>query len=436
MEEVAQIFSIGLPVFAVIVILEKLVGHLKGNDTVPWMDAIASSYSGLTLVARLFFGLGISIVSYEFMYEHLAVFHIKTSWIAFVITFIVLDFQFYWGHRLHHRINFLWNNHLIHHNSEEYNITTSMRQPFTGFINFLFFLSLPAAIIGLSPLVVALVFPIHKFSQVWYHTRLIGNLGFLERIIVTPSQHRVHHALNAVYIDKNFSAIFNIWDRIFGTFQEEIENEPPFFGITRPSRTYNPVTINFEHNILLLKDAWRAEKWMDKLTIWFRPTGWRPEGFEVKYPVAKISHPEIYQKFNPPYSKGLLMWSLVQFFILFFFFIYTLSNSSILVSAGLYAFSLYVLAQVFSATELMNRNKNAHLYSLATTFICFGIYFFDNTWFGTESISQIIPSIFLMYFILQTVMAFVFGMEFKSSSAEQENWTETQKTFENPVFFD
>ena len=420
MEQIAKIFSMAMPIFLVLILSEKLIGYLKGNDTVPWMDALSSSYSGITLAIRALFGLGISIVSYEFMYQHLAIIHIETTWLVYVVTFIVMDFEFYWGHRLHHQINFLWNNHLIHHNSEEYNIATSMRQPFLGFIKFLFFLSLPAALLGLSPTVIAILLPIHKFSQVWYHTRQIGKLGFLEYIIVTPSQHRVHHALNPIYIDKNHSAIFNIWDRLFGTFQEELDSEPPIYGITRPSRTYNPVTINFEHLILLIKDAWRAEKWMDKLTIWFRPTGWRPEGFEEKYPVTKITNHYNFEKFSPQVSKALLLWSNIQFFTLFFVVVFALHNITLVGMTGIFLLALYVFVQVFSATELMNRNKWATIFSFISTTICFGINFLDTSWFGVDRISTLLPSVFLVYFILQTAMAFVFTKEFHVPALAQD----------------
>ena len=409
MEEIAKIFSIGMPVFVVLMLAEKLYGYLKGNDSVPWMDALTSSYSGITLIVRTLFGLGFSIVSYEFMYKHLAVIHIETTWLIYVVTFVVLDFEFYWGHRLHHQINLLWNNHLIHHNSEEYNIATSMRQPFTGFINFLFFLPIPAAILGIPPIVIALILPIHKFSQVWYHTRQIGNLGFLEYIIVTPSQHRVHHALNPIYLDKNFSAIFNIWDKLFGTFQKELESEPPVYGITRPSKTWNPITINFEHLFLIIKDAWRSDKWMDKLTIWFRPLGWRPEGFEEKYPVKKINDHYNIEKFNPQISKELFLWSNIQFFTLFFLLIFLLQDISQIGITGLYIFAAFILVQVYSATELMNRNKWAPLYTVISTVVCFGIYMFDTTFFGIDRISNLFPIVFLMYFVLQTLFAFAFS---------------------------
>jgi alkylglycerol monooxygenase len=411
MEEIARALSMGIPLLLVLVLCEKLYGHLKGNDTVPWMDLLASGYSGITLVVRTLFGVGISIVSYEFMYKHLALLHIETTWLAYVVTFIVLDFEFYWGHRLHHQINFLWNNHLIHHNSEEYNLATAVRQPFTGFVNFLFFLAIPAAILGLSPEIIAVVFPIHKFAQIWYHTRLIGKLGFLELIIVTPSQHRVHHGLNPIYLDKNYSAIFNIWDRLFGTFQEELDSDPVVYGVTRPSHSYNPITINFEHFILLIKDAWRTEKWMDKLTIWFRPTGWRPAGFDEKYPVKKISDVYNFEKFNPQASKELYTWSIIQYLIFAFLVFYCTQNISSLGMSGIVCLAIFVFVQVFSATELMNRNKRAVLYSFISTLVCFGIYFFDNSWFDMKSISNFFPLAFLFYFVLQTVMAYKFGRE-------------------------
>jgi alkylglycerol monooxygenase len=408
MEEIAKIFSIAMPVFLVLVLAEKTIGYLVKHDTVPWMDALSSAYSGIGFTIRALFGVGISIVSYDFMYQHLAIIHIETTWLVYVITFIFLDFQFYWGHRLSHQINLLWNNHLIHHNSEEYNLATSIRQPFLAIINFLFFLSIPAAILGLSPAVIALILPFHKFAQVWYHTQLIGKLGFLEHIIVTPSQHRVHHALNPIYLDKNFSAIFNIWDKLFGTFQEELESEPPVYGITRPSNSYNPIKVNLEHLTLLIKDAWRAEKWLDKLTIWVRPTGWRPDGFEEKYPVEKITNHFNYKKFQPEASFHIKIWSTIQFLVLFIFVIYVLGNFVEIGVNRLLLFVFFVFAQIFSATELMNRNNKANLYSLICTLICLGIHFSDFSFFDVSRISAYLPLLFLGYFCMQTIFAFAF----------------------------
>ncbi len=411
MEQVGKIFSIGMPVFAILVLGEKLYGHYRQKDTVPWMDALASSYSGITFVIRAFFGFGLSLVSYDFLVKHIALIHPETSGLVYMLAFVVLDFQGYWGHRLVHEVNFLWNRHLIHHSSEEYNLACALRQSVSDFVHFLFFLSIPAALLGLSPTVIAVVFPIHKFAQYWYHTRLIGNLGFLEHIIVTPSHHRVHHALNPIYLDKNYSGIFIIWDKLFGTFQKELESEPPVYGVTRPAHSWNPIAINFEHLILLMKDAWRSDNWLDKFTIWFRPTGWRPAGFEEIYPVQKIKDPYHFEKFNPPYSRALLSWSLIQFFILFFLVIYVSYHISQLGMAGLYGLAVYVFVQVYSATELMNRNKWAPVYALLGSLISGVIYLHDSSWFGIDRVATGLPWLWVAYHLLQTILSFVFSAE-------------------------
>jgi sterol desaturase/sphingolipid hydroxylase (fatty acid hydroxylase superfamily) len=125
-------------------------------------------------------------------------------------------------------------------------------------------LLLPAALLGVPPTVIAVVAPLHLFAQFWYHTRHIGKMGFLEKIIVTPSHHRVHHAINKEYIDKNYGQIFIFWDKMFGTFQEELKEVPAVYGITRPVQTWNPLKINFLHMWLLMKDAWYTRSWKDK----------------------------------------------------------------------------------------------------------------------------------------------------------------------------
>jgi len=405
MEQMGSILGIGMPIFAVLVLGEKLYGYWKGNDTTPWMDAIASSYSGITFVMRLLLGFGITIVSYEYMVEHLAIVHMKTSWIIYVVAFVVLDFQGYWTHRFVHEINFLWNRHLIHHSSEEYNLAVALRQSISDLVQVLFFLSIPAALLGLSPSVIAIVYPIFTFSQYWYHTRHIGKLGILEHIIVTPSHHRVHHAMNPIYLDKNYSAIFIIWDKLFGTFQEELESEAPVYGITRPSRSYNPITVNFQHIALLFKDAWRAEKWSDKLTIWFRPTGWRPEGFEEKYPVEKITDRYNFKKYQPSSSKALLRWSLFQFFVLFFSVMYILQDISYIGLTGMYLLAAFVFAQVYSATELMNCNRKAPIYAGVAAFVSFAIYTVDPSFIGMTRIYEWMPFVWLAYCAFQIVMS-------------------------------
>jgi alkylglycerol monooxygenase len=156
------------------------------------------------------------------------------------------------------------------------------------FFAIFFFLYLPLAILGVPQEVIAITAPIHLFAQFWYHTTLIGRLGWLEHIIVTPSHHRVHHAINDIYLDKNFSQVFIVWDKWFGTFQEELAEEPPVYGVKRQSNTWNPLKINFQHLGVLIKDAWRTRSWKDKFLIWMKPTGWRPKDVEEAYPIEYI----------------------------------------------------------------------------------------------------------------------------------------------------
>ena len=155
--------------------------------------------------------------------------------------------------------------------------------------------------------------PIHLFAQFWYHTKHIGKLGFLEYIIVTPSQHHVHHAINPIYIDKNLAAIFCIWDRMFGTFQEELDSEPPIYGTLKPAQSWNPFWINFQHLYLLARDAWYTKSWKDKIRLWFMPTGWRPEDVLTLFPV-QTRDLNSKDKYKPHYDKTWKLVALLHFF--------------------------------------------------------------------------------------------------------------------------
>jgi len=137
-------------------------------------------------------------------------------------------------------------------------------------------LYLPAAILGVSPITVAIVAPIHLFMQFWYHTRLIKRMGIFENFIVTPSHHRVHHAINPEYLDKNYGQILILWDKWFGTFQPELTSVDPVYGVKVQLHTWNPFKINFIHIWTLIKNAYQTSSFSDKITIWFRKTGWMP----------------------------------------------------------------------------------------------------------------------------------------------------------------
>jgi alkylglycerol monooxygenase len=260
MESYAQILLIAAPIFLILVLSEKLYGYLRFRHAFRSMDTISSLSSGYTNVLKDVLGLSITILSYEWFYNKVAIFEIKSTFWVYTAAFIALDFAGYWIHRLSHSINFFWNRHVIHHSSEEFDLACALRQSISVFVNIFSFFLIPAAILGVKPEVIAVVAPLHLFAQFWYHTIYINKMGFLEKIIVTPSHHRVHHAINPEYLDKNHGQIFIFWDKLFGTYQEELEEVPPVFGVTRPMRTWNPMKINFKHLALLIHDAWRLER--------------------------------------------------------------------------------------------------------------------------------------------------------------------------------
>jgi sterol desaturase/sphingolipid hydroxylase (fatty acid hydroxylase superfamily) len=404
MKEYAAILVYAMPIFLVLIIIEKLYGYYKGEDTAPLMDSVSSISSGMVNSLKDVLGLSITLLSYEWMSNHLALFQQEVSIASVLIAFIVIDFYGYWSHRLSHQINFLWNKHAIHHSSEEFNLSCALRQSISSFVNLFTFLLLPAAIVGVPAKVIAITLPIHLFLQFWYHTKHIKKMGILEKIIVTPSHHRVHHAINPEYMDKNHGQIFIFWDKLFGTFQEELDDVPAVFGITRPAQTWNPFRINFQHLWLLISDAWRAENWKDKLTIWFQPTGWRPANFEEKYPVAKITNVYQFTKYGSQHSKLLLYWSLFQLFL-------TLGLVSILYLSianlsldNIFIYAFFIFISVYSYTELMDTNKFAMLWETIRFTYGIGVVVTLGNWF---QIDQFIP--YGTYLVMAFISISFFG---------------------------
>lgn len=387
MEQYGKILVFVMPIFLILILLEKVYGYYKGEDTAPNMDSVASVSSGMVNSVKDVLGLSITLISYDWIVSKIAIFNLEASVTAYIIGFIVIDFYGYWSHRLSHQINFLWNKHAIHHSSEEFNLACALRQPISSFVNLFTFLLIPAAFLGVPAKVIAITLPIHLFLQFWYHTKHIKKIGFLEKILVSPSHHRVHHAINPEYMDKNHSQIFIFWDKLFGTFQEELETVPPVFGITRPANTWNPIRINFQHLWLLITDAWRAENWKDKCTIWFKPTGWRPENFEEKYPVYKITNVYDFNKYGTQHSNKLMYWSLFQASITLLFISYLYSSIAIIGIPNVFLFGAFIFITVYSYTELMDTRKFSLLWESIrflfgiTLILYFGDWFGMNQWF-------------------------------------------------------
>lgn len=385
METYGKLLNIAVPFFLFFFLLEKIVEWRKGLHVIRGLDSVSSFSSGITNVVKDILGIGVTILTYNWLLSKIAVFHIESTALTYIIAFIVIDFQGYWVHRCCHEINFFWNYHIIHHSSEEFNLSCALRQSISNFINFFTFLLIPAALLGVPANVIAIMAPLQLFLQYWYHTQLINKMGFLENIIVTPSHHRVHHAINKEYMDKNMSQIFIIWDKLFGTFQKELDDVKPVYGVTRPVKTWNPVKINFLHLWLMIKDAWRTESWKDKLRIWIMPTGWRPEDVKEKHPVEYISDVYHFNKYDTPASKSFIAWSWAQMLFNYFLLVYFFSFIAQIGTPHIFYYGAFIFLSIYAYTELMDRNRNSLYMEIIKSAVgLYAIYYYGDWFFSSQ----------------------------------------------------
>lgn len=414
MESYATALLYATPFFIGLVLIEILYGRYVKDQKHNLMDTVSSLSSGLTNVVKDSLGLVVILVSYPFLLDHLALIEIKATWLVWVVAFIALDFAGYWNHRLSHRINFFWNQHVIHHSSEEFNLACALRQPISNLLGYYALLLIPAALLGVPNTVIAILAPIHLFAQFWYHTQHIGKMGILEYVIVTPSQHRVHHAINPEYIDKNLGQIFCIWDRMFGTFQEELDEVPPQYGVLKPANTWNPIIINFQHLWRLMQDAWRTKSYWDKIRIWFMPTGWRPEDVKEKYPISIIQNVYNFSKYEPEVTSTLKTYALFQLIVTTFLMLFMFYSYSEIGFDGLLLFGAFIFVGIYGYTTLMDRKKYAIWIEVVRGLGGLVFIYITNDWFGVNSYFSIGSYLIALYFLI-TIFGAVYFTYFEKS---------------------
>lgn len=266
--------ALAIPAFFLLIGVELAYSVWKGvkyyrlNDAITNISlGVGQQVTGIFLKTVLFFG-------YLYLYEHHRFFSLESSVLNWVLLFLAVDFFYYWFHRLSHEVNALWAAHVVHHQSEEYNLSVALRQSWLQ-NSFSWAFYLPLALAGFAPVMFLTVSAFNTLYQFWIHTRAIGKMGPLEWIINTPSHHRVHHGSNPKYIDRNHAGSLIIWDRMFGTFQEE--EEEVVYGITTPLASWNPVWANVHY----WKDLWelskRSKGVKDKVLVFLKPPGWQPD---------------------------------------------------------------------------------------------------------------------------------------------------------------
>jgi len=407
MEAYIKILNIAIPIFVLLIGIEWAIAVLLHKKVVRSVDVVSSLSSGLTNTIKDVLGLTIIIVSYDWLVDSIALMSMPVGVLTFVVVFILKDFAQYWSHRWEHRINIFWNRHVIHHSSEDFNLACALRQPISNLANIFIFLYIPMALLGVPTIVVATVAPLHLFAQFWYHTQLINKMGFLEHILVTPSAHRVHHAINDIYLDRNFAAIFIIWDKLFGTYQEELADVKPVYGVKRPVRTWNPIIINFQHLLLLIRDAWHTNSWKDRVTLWFRPTGFRPKDVVERFPEYTIDDVYSYQKYNS--EKGLVLktFAWTQLFIHLGLMLLVFNRMSDFSVVQVMWFGGFLFVSIFTFTSILDGSKIAFVGEALKwlvyifSYLIWEIWFFDGLFDGSRMLffSYMLLSLGFMIYI-------------------------------------
>jgi len=300
---------LSIPIFFILIGIELLVERFTNKDLYRFPDAIANISCGITSqLSGLFFTiLGIGV--YHLLYENFAFFTWEKNWLYWLCLFLLTDLAYYWGHRMSHEVNLFWGGHVVHHQSEDYNLSVALRQSSFQVI-WTFAFNLPIALLGFKTLDFAFMSALNTLYQFWIHTETIGKMGWFEYVFNTPSHHRVHHGRNPKYIDKNHAGSLIIWDKMFGTFQPE--EEKPTYGITKPINSWNPVFANFSHYIEMSKDLKRIPKWGDKFRYFFKKPGWLPD-YLGGYRAAPAIDSATYKKYDTPGPVRLNLYVFFQF---------------------------------------------------------------------------------------------------------------------------
>jgi alkylglycerol monooxygenase len=304
----SQTIVYATPVFTALMLIELAWGIRKGCNTYRWADAINSISLGMMSQFTAVFTRLLRVGIYTAIYASLSLVPLEAAkafwqtWYGWALALVLYDFCYYWHHRAGHEVAVFWAAHAVHHQSQDYNLSTALRQTSSGaLLGWLFYI--PMALAGVPPIVMGIVALVDLLYQFWVHTELVGKLGWFDRWFCSPSNHRVHHAVNDAYLDKNYGGIWMVWDRMFGTFKDEDLANPCVYGTRSPLSSLDPVWANAEVYATLAKDAWHAQSWTDKLRVFLKPPGWRPVDVAKRFPKPAFDIHTV-QKFEAPISNS------------------------------------------------------------------------------------------------------------------------------------
>ena len=289
-----QVIVYATPVFIAMILIELAWGWYQqrqgtGRNTYRWADAINSLSLGMMSQFTAVFTRLLRVGMYTWVYSSVSLLPPEAAtafwktWYGGFLALVFYDFCYYWLHRAGHEVSIVWAAHAVHHQSQDYNLSTALRQTSSGaLLGWVFYL--PMALAGVPPYVFGVVALIDLLYQFWVHTEHVGKLGWFDRWFCSPSNHRVHHAVNNEYVDKNYGGIWMVWDRLFGTFKDEDLAIPCVYGTRAPLNSWNPVWANAQVYASLAHDAWHARSWADKLRVALKPPGWRPADVAQRFP--------------------------------------------------------------------------------------------------------------------------------------------------------
>ena len=309
------IITLAVPAFFVLIFIELIYGLVAGKNNYRLNDSFTSISLGLISRYVPLLGLGLQGAAFAYVaqYYNLKLFSSSSLWV-WIFAFFLYDFCYYWMHRLHHEVKVLWATHVVHHHGEEFNLSTALRQTSTGFLwKWIFYL--PIFIVGIPPEVFVTVAGINLVYQFWVHTEHIPKLGWYEYVFVSPSNHRIHHAQNKHYVDANYGGVFIFWDRLFGTYKEELDELKPIYGTAKPLRSWNPFKANLDIFAEMIKDSTRTKSIKNKIKVWFSRPNWRPDDVKVSHPIYK-NDLDNFEPYNPSTSFEVKIYSWIQLFFI------------------------------------------------------------------------------------------------------------------------
>ena len=313
----SKVIVFATPVFLLMIALEYWWGLSRarkgtGRNTYTFSDTVNSINLGIlsqlsgALSKLLTIGIYTVVFSTVAIYPDVAFWK---TWYGALLALIFYDLCYYWLHRAGHEVSLFWAAHVVHHQSQQYNLSTALRQTSSGaFFGWIFYL--PMALAGVPPEIFAIVALVDLLYQFWVHTEQVGKLGWFDRVFCSPSNHRVHHAVNTPYLDKNYGGILVLWDRMFGSFA--IEEEKCVYGTRGQLNSWDPLWANLEVYSALAHDSWRTHHWADKVRVWFKPPGWQPADLAKSHPKPEFRL-EAVTHFNPPLSRGQQWFAALEF---------------------------------------------------------------------------------------------------------------------------